>query len=246
MPDSGNMELWKSVCVTPPNITKEFKGRGGFKGTSANPMYLAERCTEVFGQCGKGWGTNELEHVVAGTDDEKIWASHVEFWYAGMDGDVRVVHKISQWGSAMLTEIRGRTGNNPYTFVDPEAPKKARTNGMSKCLSLLGFCADLWLGYYNSDDYQQFAAQHTEDRKRMESNENAAALLATLLDTGIGCKTDEDRDKVLSWACGRAVSFDEVIDAGGAAQAQTEIKAKRRTAGITYPEILEAARKGAK
>lgn len=243
----SNRAIWDKVCVTPPAITKQFKGRGGFQGTSANPMYLAQRCTELFGPCGIGWGVRQLEYKIAGAGDEQAWMSHVEFWYRHPDHDDESPRAtVQQWGSAMLSEIRGRTSSKPYVFVDPEAAKKAMTNGMSKCLSLLGFCADLWMGWYDSADYQQFAAEKTEERKRMESNENAAALLQNLLDAGIGCKTDEERDKVLSWACGEPVAYNDIVMDGRAAAAQTAIKKAVREQALTYPEVLAAAKKGAK
>ncbi|OOL08835.1 hypothetical protein BXQ27_34365, partial [Klebsiella aerogenes] len=52
-------------------------------------------------------------------------------------------------------------GATPYMFktkngikCDGEAQKKSLTDALKKALSLLGFSADVWLGLYDTPEYQ--------------------------------------------------------------------------------------------
>lgn len=57
----SNLEIWNRVHKTDPVFTKEFKGAGGFEGTSINSTYVFERATELWGPCGVGWGYEIIE-----------------------------------------------------------------------------------------------------------------------------------------------------------------------------------------
>jgi hypothetical protein len=168
LPDNvrGNLSLWLSVWETDPAFTKEFNRGGGFKGTATNPTYMAMRATATFGPIGIGWGVEEVEHFIEGHDaisyqsvsedggptitinvpPRKVWFSKVRVWYfhptRGEQG------KVEQWGA---TEFVGK--NSKGIFIDDEAAKKAITDGMSKCLSLLGFAADIHLGRFDDAKY---------------------------------------------------------------------------------------------
>lgn len=161
----SNTALWESVEKTDPKYTKQFSRGGGFKGTATNATYLAKKATERFGPCGTGWGITVLdEEVIEGAPllasdsitvlaHEKIHKVHARLWYVA-DG---VRGEVEQFGQ---TQIVGKNKNG--FFTDEEAPKKSLTDAMSKCLSLLGFSADIHLGLYDDNKYveemrQQFA-----------------------------------------------------------------------------------------
>lgn len=229
---NDNLSIWKKVCTTDPKFAKQFTKGGGFSGTSANPMYLAEEATRLFGPVGIGWGHSELERtIVEHPEGSSVWMVHVEFWY--VHGDKR--GHVSQWGSSPLLQSRGK-GDNKYLFLDDEAAKKARTNAVSKCMSLLGFSADLWLGYYDSPQYRNEAGKEHQNRAAFDR-------MQTLLNTGIGCETPEDYDAVVSWATdGEVPNYETAMETAEAPiQVQKGIKQK----GLTYPKVLEAARKAA-
>lgn len=137
----NNLELWSKFEKTDPKYTKDFTKGGGFKGTAINPMYSARRMTEEFGPCGIGWGAEELEHVILeGQGGVKVWFSRVRVWY--QRGEEKT-GEIEQWGA---TEFCGfRKGDIPFT--DEEAAKKSFTDAFSKCVSLLGLGADIYLNH---------------------------------------------------------------------------------------------------
>jgi len=147
-------ELWNAVAVTNPNFVKSFTRGGGFSGTAINATYQAQKATETFGPCGIGWGLDILEEryqdgapllqgeVVVGY--EVIHVLRVKLWYIHQGKRGEVIH----FGQ---TPFVGRNKNG--FFTDEEAPKKSMTDAMSKCLSLIGFSADVHLGLYDDNKY---------------------------------------------------------------------------------------------
>ena len=164
----SNIDLWQAVEKTDPAYTKQFSRGGGFKGTATNATYLAHKATEQFGPCGIGWGMTVLdEQIIQGAPfllndvvigHEAIHKVRAQLWYV-RDGVRGVVEQFGQ------TQIVGKNKNGYYT--DEEAPKKSLTDAMSKCLSLLGFSADIHLGLYDDNKYltalkEEFAPRVTE------------------------------------------------------------------------------------
>lgn len=166
-----NTALWDSVQTTDPKYTKGFSRGGGFKGTATNATYLAKKATERFGPCGTGWGINVVnEEIITGAPHvdgdgcciahDLIHKVHARLWYV-LDGKRGEVEQFGQ------TQIVGKNKNGFYT--DEEAPKKSLTDAMTKCLSLLGFSADIHLGLYDDNKYVaslagQFAERVTEEQ----------------------------------------------------------------------------------
>jgi hypothetical protein len=146
------LEVWQRVEKTDPAFTKGFSRGGGFKGTATNATYLARKATEIFGPCGIGWGVTVLnEQFVEGAPLAEgvravIHKLHVRLWYV-LDGKRGEVEHFGQ------TEFVYKNKNGLQT--DEEAPKKSLTDAMSKCLSLLGFSADIFLGLYDDNKYVQ-------------------------------------------------------------------------------------------
>lgn len=153
-PAAANDTLWSSVKETDPRYTKNFSRAGGFKGTAIGATYLAMRATETFGPMGIGWGVEiDQEELMTGAPilvngekvaNELIHKVRVRLWFKhnGERGE------ITQFGQ---TTFVGRNSNG--VFTDEEAPKKSLTDGMTKCLSLLGFSADVHMGLYDDNKY---------------------------------------------------------------------------------------------
>lgn len=151
-----NLALWDEVQKTDPKYTKEYTGPGGFTGTAVNAQYLAKRATEQFGPCGTGWGYDVIEERfdVGGPllNKEGALLAHaqvhtlkVALWYIGGDGERKT---ITHYGHTPFI-----TANRYGISTDFEAPKKSLTDAIGKCLSQLGFSADIRLGLYDDIHY---------------------------------------------------------------------------------------------
>lgn len=153
MAENTNTSIWDQVQETDPNYTKGFKRSGGFKGTSTNATFLARRATEIFGPMGIGWGLDIIDEKyveggeLAGADARTvIHVVRARLWYILPGTDER--GEITQFGQTTFV------GSNQYgIYTDEEAPKKSLTDAMVKCLSLLGFAADIFLGLYDDNKY---------------------------------------------------------------------------------------------
>jgi hypothetical protein len=152
----SNIALWEVVQATDPKYTKDFTRRDGFSGTAINATYQAKKATEAFGPMGLGWGVKILEERYVegahmgwnsqGSDlgPEKIHVVRIELWYK-WHGERGSIEHFGQ------TKFVGCTTNG--VFTDEEAPKKSVTEATSKCLSLLGFGADVYMGLYDDSKY---------------------------------------------------------------------------------------------
>lgn len=188
---TSNLSVWDAVQATDPKYTKGFSRGGGFKGTATNATYLAKKATEQFGPCGIGWGVIVLDeqlitgapHLIDGQTvaSDIIHKLHVKFWY--VIGGVR--GEIEQFGQ---TQMVGKNKNG--FFTDEEAPKKSMTDAMSKCLSLLGFSADIHLGLYDDNKYVSQVHEQFADR----ITDQQAASIADYLES-----TGSDVPKFLTW-----------------------------------------------
>ncbi|HEU4805426.1 MAG TPA: hypothetical protein VFS91_06410, partial [Nitrobacter sp.] len=155
--------------------------------TATNATYLARKATEQFGPCGTGWGITVLSedvfvgapHIIDGqvVANDMIHKVHARLWYVfeGVRGEVE------QFGQ---TQIVGKNKNGFYT--DEEAPKKSLTDAMSKCLSLLGFSADIHMGMYDDNKYvASITKEFAEDKAKTFSEAiKAAENLEQLNDIG--------------------------------------------------------------
>tara|TARA_R110000822_G_scaffold113041_1_gene244111 strand:- start:1170 stop:1844 length:675 start_codon:yes stop_codon:yes gene_type:complete len=127
----NNMELWDSVCKTDPSHTKKVNQRGGF--TAIDAMYQMQEATRAFGPVGIGWGWDfDLSYPPNDTVVAKI-----TMWHGKRE------NTFSQVGQKKLGGDR----------VDEDAVKKAVTDGLTKCLSYLGFNADVFLGKFDDNKY---------------------------------------------------------------------------------------------
>jgi len=140
-----NKKLWNSVCKTDPKHVKSITGKS-YQGSSPKPYWLIERATETFGPCGIGWGINVLsERFERFGETESQHIASVEVWY--LNGDkIGKVHQMGQTRSSYVT-------SSGKFMVDEDAAKKSVTDGMVKCLSMIGFAGDIFGGRWDDSKY---------------------------------------------------------------------------------------------
>lgn len=211
-----NMKLWQSVCVTDPKAVKPITGKQ-YKGNSPKPYWVIQRATEVFGPCGLGWGVQILSERFERFGDEALHIAHVMVWYM-RDGKRCEIEQMGQ------TRAAYNSAAGKY-IVDEDAPKKSATDGMVKCLSMLGFAGDIFSGQWDDSKYVAWAAEETRRRETPTITEQQAADIAALIqDVGA------DRVAFLAWVekmAGLPVPSEQEIPAAALANATKKLQAKR-------------------
>lgn len=212
-----NMKLWHSVCVTDPKAVKPITGKQ-YKGNSPKPYWVIQRATEVFGPCGLGWGVQILSERFERFQDEALHIAHVQVWYM-QDGKRGEIEQMGQTRAA-YTSAAGKY------IVDEDAPKKSATDGMVKCLSMLGFAGDIFSGQWDDSKYVEWAGQETARRETPAiTPEQAAEIKRLLQDTG------SDTTAFLAWiskGAGVAVASVDAMPATAYAPALKQLQAKQK------------------
>lgn len=191
MTKKENMKLWNDVCVTDVDDTKEVSFGRKFTAIDAHAQVRA--ATEQFGPVGEGWGW-DVELIFM--QNETIGAK-VTMW----QGDRK--HTFCHFGQASL-KLKGKDSNKD----DPDALKKATTDGITKCLSYLGFNADVFLGKFDDNKYVQDAKNQIEAKKAdagkrdFSEFEDVEALYDALLGIVKTSKKDTYRDIYFSLSLG--------------------------------------------
>ena len=212
-----NMKLWHSVCVTDPKAVKPITGKQ-YKGNSPKPYWVIQRATEVFGPCGLGWGVQILSERFERFGDEALHIAHVKVWYI-QDGKRGEIEQMGQTRAAYISAA----GKH---IVDEDAPKKSATDGMVKCLSMLGFAGDIFSGQWDDSKYVAWAAEETARREMPTVTEQQAADIQALID-----EVGADRVAFLAWVSqmtGHTVPSEQEIPAA-ALGAVTKALEKKRT-----------------
>lgn len=212
-----NMKLWQSVCVTDPRAVKPITGKQ-YKGNSPKPYWVIQRATEVFGPCGLGWGVQILSERFERFGDEALHIAHVMVWYM-QDGKRCEIEQMGQTRAA-YTSAAGKH------IVDEDAPKKSATDGMVKCLSMLGFAGDIFSGQWDDSKYVAWAAEETKRREMPTITEQQAADIAALIQ-----EVGADKVAFLAWVekmAGHPVPSEQEIPAA-ALDTVTKTLEKKRT-----------------
>lgn len=151
-----NLSIWNQVRTPDPKFTKGFRRGGGFSGTATNATYLFKLATEVFGPIGHGWGYELVSsefiqgHLIGPQDTPHPtrWTVHivlVRVWY---------LHNGEQhWIGPQFGQTDFVYANKYGLQTDEEAPKKSITDAITKCLSMLGFAADIHMGLFDDNKY---------------------------------------------------------------------------------------------
>lgn len=141
-----NMVLWNKVCETNPAHTKEVKL--GRKITAIDPMQQIMNTTQQFGAATQSWGFQVMDKVFMATDQVAVL---VRFWTTDKEC------YVEQWGQ------NGLYIDNAKKKPDTDCMKKATTDGLTKCLTYLGFNADVFLGKFDDNKYvEEMRKKHAE------------------------------------------------------------------------------------
>lgn len=159
-----NKALWDAVKVTDPRAVKPITGKP-YKGSSPKPYWLIERATEQFGPIGIGWGVVvKSERFERLSETDVLHVAVVSVWY--MRDGVRS-ETFDQMGG---TKAAYQSKNG--LVVDEDAGKKSVTDGMVKCLSMLGFAGDIFSGLWDDSKYVDWAAeQYSKPAERTQEQE---------------------------------------------------------------------------
>ena len=153
-----NMDLWNKVKVTDPSAVKPITGKS-YRGNSPKPYWIIQRATEVFGPVGIGWGVvvkSERFERLGPTDF--LHVAVVSVWYV-LDG--KRSETFDQMGGTKAAYMT----NSGKLMVDEDAGKKSVTDGMVKCLSMIGFAGDIFSGQWDDSKYVEWAEQETARRQ---------------------------------------------------------------------------------
>ena len=135
---SDNLKLWDSVEKTNPNHTK--KVTFGRAITAIDPYRQIKNATEEFGPVGIGWGWSVERVEYLPTNELGLL---IRMWHTDKS------NTFDQWGQASLYIDKAEKKKDTDCF------KKATTDGVTKCLSLIGFNADVFLGKFEDNKYVQ-------------------------------------------------------------------------------------------
>ena len=150
-----NMKLWNQVCVTDPKAVKKITGKP-YQGNSPKPYWLIQRATEVFGPCGQGWGVEvKSESFFRLAENEVMHSAVVTVWYM-QDGHRCSIEQMGQTRACYVKKDGG-------LMTDEDAGKKSVTDGMVKCLSMIGFAGDIFSGRWDDSSYVEWAGQQFEE-----------------------------------------------------------------------------------
>ena len=168
-----NKKLWESVKVTNPSAVKKITGKS-YQGNSPKPYWLIERATDTFGPIGIGWGvTVKSERFERMSDTDVLHVAVVSIWY--MQNGVRS-ETFDQMGGTKAAYLTSAG----KLMVDEDAGKKSVTDAMVKCLSMIGFCADIFSGLWDDSKYVDWAAEQYEPKPQALSAEQVANIEALI------------------------------------------------------------------
>ena len=142
----SNLELWDSVEKTDPSHTKEVTF--GRKITAIDPYRQIKNATEKFGPVGIGWGWTVVQIENLPTNELGIL---IRMWHTDK------ANTFDQWGQASLYIDKAENKK------DTDCLKKATTDGVTKCLSLIGFNADVFLGKFEDNKYVNQLKEEFQD-----------------------------------------------------------------------------------
>ncbi len=195
----NNMRIWSQVHRTDRTKTKkDHSGR-----TSISTQYRIQKMTEAFGPVGFGWGyrvirewTTEGAPIFVNNEssgfNELIHHCEIELW-CKIDGEKS--EPITHYGDTrQFYYSRGWQDKPGYFVNDDEVHKKSLSDALGKAMSMLGVCADVYLGEHDDDHIATLNANVAESNKkvrhleeeekiRKEVNEKLSELVSEMKET---------------------------------------------------------------
>lgn len=185
-----NLKLWNSVCVTDPNRTK-VANNGRYKFTCVDPQWQTQQATQVFGAYGSGWGIKDCKFIIR--ESAGFIMLQAVFFY-------KENQKTHEFPYAV--DMRFKAGD--------DCCKKLLTSMQSKCLSKLGFSADVYMGLYDDVQYVRDASIKHSTKSRQ------AEWVTEVISSIEACKTKSDLSKCKSrfeGMIGNSVVPEDYVDA---------------------------------
>jgi len=167
-----NMKLWEAVCQTDPEHTKKANVKGN-NLTSIKPQYQIMMATEQFGAYGSTWGFKNIE-ITYDLLEKGLVVFQADFFYP--TGTFPAINTISIYR------------DNAQTKLDDEFAKKVETDSLTKCLSKLGFNADIFLGQFDDMRYVETRTKQ-EAVKKAKTQQQLSEEAKPLVDK---CKTVQE------------------------------------------------------
>jgi hypothetical protein len=147
---TNNLNIWDAVTTPDPQFTRAFQAEG-FHGTAINPTYLVRAATAQFGPIGIGWGYEIVDdQFIESTVGQTVHILRLAFWYERDGKRGRFEH----FGQTTFASAGSRS-------VDGDVKKKSLTDALVKCLSMLGFGADVYMGRFDDLKYLQSLTEAT-------------------------------------------------------------------------------------
>lgn len=182
----SNKSIWDSVKVTNPSAVKKITGKS-YQGNSPKPYWLIERATDTFGPIGIGWGvTVKSERFERMSESDVLHVAVVSIWYVH---DGKRSETFDQMGGTKAAYMT----SSGKLMVDEDAGKKSVTDAMVKCLSMLGFCADIFSGMWDDSKYVDWAAEQYAPKPEQLSAEEVANIEALITEV------NANKAKLLEW-----------------------------------------------
>ncbi len=153
---ADNLKLWNAVEKTNPAHTK--KVTFGRAITAIDPYHQLKNATAQFGMAGDGWGWSVVQTMLLPTNELGIL---IRVWHGDPD------KWIEQWGQSSFYI------DNKELKKDTDCFKKATTDGLTKCLSMLGFNADVFLGKFEDNKYVQSLNEEFASERELNANDLA-------------------------------------------------------------------------
>jgi hypothetical protein len=166
------MEFWEQVEKSDPKYVKEVNLGRTFN--AIDPMYQIRNATKHMGVCGKGWGYEVIETLFLPID---CVAVRIRLWKDAKE------NFVEQWGQCKLFTDKNKAK------PDYECMKKATTDGVTKCLSLLGFNADVFLNKFADSKYIEELNQQAQQEEREQKAQSFADDLMNKINK---CKDERD------------------------------------------------------
>ena len=192
----NNMDLWNRVKVTDPAAVKKITGKP-YQGHSPKPYWLIQRATEEFGPCGEGWGVEvKSESFFRMTEADVMHSCVVVVWYM-KDGKRCAIEQMGQTKACYAKSAGG-------LMLDEDAGKKSVTDGMVKCLSMIGFAGDIFSGQWDDSKYVEWAAEQfkPEEEKPPALDDTQMTTIQKLMD-----ETHADYEAFFKWIS-KAVGYE--------------------------------------
>lgn len=181
MCNKENLHIWNHANKMDPKFLKP-DDSGGRPSFSVNSYWIFMKATELFGPMGEGWGYD----IVEDRFDEGA-----DIWHpASLKKDIPIslgkhtTHTIRL--KVWYTNKEGKKivssdhfGHTTYIYMthkgiktDGEAPKKSITDAVKKCLSMLGFAGDVYMGQFDDREYvealqTEFEIENAEDKDKV-------------------------------------------------------------------------------